>query len=630
MQPMRDRLGSVRDRPTGDWRKLVLTAGFLAVAIGTISAWQTPATGYEVSVYAGTPRAFWVGAAVGLLSAALVTLASCRDRNAGVAVGLGLLTTITIGALPVIRSFRFYGRSDSLTHLGWATEIMTGRMRFGDLFYPAGHSIAALVRCAVGVPIERVMILFAALCFALYTIFIPLTAKALFEDRRLTVIAAFSGTMVLPINQISNGLYFHTYSMAMLLFPVFLYALVKHLTSAPTARSAFDRIGSWNLVLAILGITLVVTHPQLALNIVILLGTLVVLHVAFRNREKLVVSDLRPVYGVFVLLLLVWLVWVLQFDKVFNVGERVLVSTYEAIIGTTDPGESVETQVQSARAVEATLLELFVKLFLVPATYSVLALLAVLLQLRIPFTDGTHRDAKAAHNGRSVITYFGYAGLVLGPFFLAHFMGPVSHLFFRHYGFAMVFVTILGAVMIHHLASWLSTSGWRTMAKPVAIGILVVALALSLSTIFASPFIYNASHHVTDQHFNGFETAIEHSSDDIQWSGIRRGPGREFDALAPGVGMYTRPAVSTGASTYGDQDLDQLLSGEFEEVRYLPVSEIDRDREVIAYRELRYSTESFESIGTRSGVHHIQDNGGFDLYYVTPRNSETGQEISGT
>ncbi|WP_144920811.1 hypothetical protein [Halorubrum salsamenti] len=620
------RTGPDRGGSNRVWRKLLLAVGFIAVAIGTIVAWQSPATGYEVSVYAGTPLIFWVGVSIGFLSAATVTLASCRDRIAGVSVGLGALTAIAIGSLPVIRSYRFYGRADSMTHLGWAADLMSGRMRFGDLFYPGGHSTTTLLADSMGLPIERAMILFAALYFALHVAFIPLVAKALFEDGRLTVIAAFSGFMMLPINQISSGLYFHTYSMATLFFPVFLYALVKHLTSKPKDGPLIGRIGAWNIVIAVLGAVLVITHPQLALNVVILLGTLVVLHLVFRNRRNLFVSNLRPVYGVFVFIGVCWVVWVVQFGRVFDVGERVMLATYDTLFGAAQAGGgNVGSQVDSARSVEATLFELFVKLFLVPAVYSLLGTLAVVVSLRTPLvgTDRSERATEVEHRGRSVVTYFGSAGLVLGPFFLAHFMGPVSHLFFRHYGFAMVFVAVLGAAMIHRLGTLIPTGRWLAVAKPLALGLLAVALVLSLLTLFASPYMYNASHHVTDQHMSGYEAAIEYRGEDVQWSGIRRGPGREFDALVPGVGLYTRPAVSTGVSTRGDDDLRLLLEGAADEARYLPVSRSDIDREVTAYRELRYSESMLESIGSRSGVHHVHDNGEFDLYYVTPRNNET-------
>ncbi|GAA0525064.1 hypothetical protein SAMN04488066_102279 [Halorubrum aquaticum] len=618
--------GPDRGGSNEEWRKLLLAVGFVAVAVGTVVAWRSPATGYEVSIYAGTPLPFWVGVSIGFLSAAVVTLASCRDGVAGIAVGLGTLTTVAIGSLPVVRSYRFYGRADSMTHLGWAAELMAGRMRFTEVFYPGGHSTTALLTDTMGVPIERGMLLFAALYFVLHVVFVPLVAMALFEDRRLTVIAAFSAFMVLPVNQISSGLYFHSYSMAMLFFPVFLYALVKHLTSRPDTGSILGRIGVWNVVLAVLGTVLILIHPQLALNVVILLGTLVALHLALRNRYDLFISDLRPVYGVFVLLAVCWGAWVLQFGQVFNVGERVLLATYDTIFGAAQAGGgNVGTQVDSARSVEATLLELFAKLFLVPAVYSLLGLLAVVVSLRSPLvgTDRSDRSVEGERAGRSVVTYLGSAGLVLGPFFLAHFMGPISHLFFRHYGFAMVFVAVLGAVMIHRLGALIPTGRWLTAAKPFVLGLLAVALVLSLLTLFASPYMYNASHHVSDQHMSGYETAIENRAEDVQWSGIRRGPGREFDALVPGVGMYSRPAVSTGVSTNGDDELRLLLGGAADEPRYLAVTKTDIDREVIAYREIRYSAATLESVGGQAGVHHVHDNGEFDLYYVTPRNGET-------
>lgn len=635
-------LGSSGTKVTDVWRRLILAIGFLAIAAGTTFAWQTPAAKYEVSIYAATPLPFWIGVSIGFLSAAVVTLKSCRDRVATLAVGLGLVATVAIGSLPVVRSYQFYGRADPMTHLGWATEMLAGRMRFGDLFYPGGHSTTALLTDAMAVPIERGMLLLAALYFALYALFIPLIVKALSGNREMTVIAAFSGFMILPINQISNGLFFHTYSMAMWFFPVFLYALVKHIKSNREVDSisdlimsdlaegsVLDAVGAWNVLLAVLGITLTLIHPQVALNVIILLGTLVVLHGIIGKRLNLFVSDLRPVYGVFVFMLLCWLIWIFQFEQVFNVGERVVVSTYEAIVGTADAGESVEARYQSARAVEASVAEIFVKLFLVPSVYIVLGFLTFVYTLWQSFRDADqdHMSANMDPLGRSVVTYFGYAGLVLGPFFIAHFMGPISHLFFRHYGFGMMFAIILGAVGIHRTGMAIP-NGWLKVAKPLAIGLLAVALALSLLTVFASPYIYNGSHHVSDQHINGYSTAIEHRDEATQWSGIRNGPGREFDALVPGIGRQNRPDVAGGDSTYSAEELQALLSGEREEARYLPISQIDVDREVIAYREVRYPQESFQLIGTQSGVHHVQDNGGFDLYYVTPR--DTGSEPTET
>ncbi|MFW5958765.1 MAG: hypothetical protein ACOCQ3_02055 [Natronomonas sp.] len=619
--------GRVDRRDT--YRKVILAVGFLAFAIGTTIAWQSPATGYEVSLYTGTPGGFWIGISFAFVAAGFAVAMSSRDRIAGLAILLGLLATVAVGSLPVIRSYRFFGLADSLTHLGWADDLVTGRMTFTDLFYPGSHSTSALLAEASGVPLERGLIVFAALALALFTLSIPLIARALVPNRRVTAIAAFSGFMLLPINTISNGLQFHTYSLATLFFPVFLFALVKHLVSEPKRSTGFVSVGAWNVVLAILGLALVFIHPQLALNVVIMLGVLVGLHLIYRNRDYHFVSNLRHVYGLFLFMALCWVVWAAQFDNVFYVGGRVLTSVQDVILGIADPGETVGSQTESAETIDVSIWELLAKLFLVPTVYAVLAFLIV---IRAQYGPMSGIDTRA----RSVIRYFGAAGLVLGPFILAHYMGPISHLFFRHTGFVMVFVAVLGAITIHRVGGTLlgdtiagirqkrrgggvlSSKRVRTWAKLMAVGLLSVALALSLLTAFQSPYIYKASHHVSDQHVNGYETAIEHRSEDVQWSGIRNGPGREFDALT----ANDRPPEITGAATANDEELGALLTGEAGEDRYLAVSEADREREVTAYRELRYTKGSLESVGNQPGAHHVQDNGELDLFYIG--NTPTG------
>jgi hypothetical protein len=52
--------------------KLLLIAGFLGLAGATTVALDTPATGYEPSIYGGTPPLFWLGIAVAVLTALVV------------------------------------------------------------------------------------------------------------------------------------------------------------------------------------------------------------------------------------------------------------------------------------------------------------------------------------------------------------------------------------------------------------------------------------------------------------------------------------------------------------------------------------------------------------------------------
>jgi hypothetical protein len=79
--------------------------------------------------------------------------------------------------------------------------------------------------------------------------------------------------------------------------------------------------------------------------------------------------------------------------------------------------------------------------------------------------------------------------------------------------------------------------------------------------------------------------------------------------------------VSSGPVTDANlTDLRTYYETHFEPIvrrdHYFVVSRLDRQREFVAYNELRYSPENVSSIPVQRGVHTVYSNGNFDLYYV--------------
>jgi hypothetical protein len=60
---------------------------------------------------------------------------------------------------------------------------------------------------------------------------------------------------------------------------------------------------------------------------------------------------------------------------------------------------------------------------------------------------------------------------------------------------------------------------------------------------------------------------------------------------------------------------------------YLPVTREDYGREVVAYRELRYSRDVFERLNRTPGVDQVYTNDGFTLYYVDSETPATTEDV---
>lgn len=679
----------------GDRRaKLTLSIGFFALAGAVLAAYRSPANGYELSIYQATPAAFWIGLTI--VALVMLGVAVYGDRLLSLALLLGGGGAAAFAGLPLIRSYYFYGRMDSLIHLGWTRAIDAGGLLPSDLIYPGGHMVSLVLAKAAGVQITRAMQLVVFLFVLAFLLFIPLCVWMLVPDRRALALGAFSGFMFLPINNVSTHFHFHTYSLTTLFVPFVLYLLFKHLLGTRIPLAADRRRsdgGTWpasrrrreqaigfgflpfdtsatSYLLPIATTALVLFHPQVALNVLIIFGTIAVVQVGYRRlRPDARISGYRIVYVQAAFLLLFFVAWnsthgtmlMRTFDQLTN-------SVVGFLVGSADAAQNVQSQGGSADSIGVSIWELFVKLFAVEFAYVVLASGLVLAKVtgRLGSLDDAvdRRPSGDPDAGSGVISLLFYSGLALIPFFGLHFVGQVSTYFFRHLGFSMVLVTILGAVALYYLLFCVGSadgrqkivSGRRRPAssrllgrisgglralgrsgRPLVVVVAVLVLALSLATVYPSPTIYLPGQHTPEAEMSGYEAtfASQATGTPVWFTGVREGPSRYEAALYGAESAPWERQVRPEPRSSGHVPEAAMLDGlsahyrdhpepDVRRDQYLAVSTADREREVTAYRELRYSAESFEAIDAQPGVGRIRDNGEFTLYYVDVPDERTG------
>lgn len=592
--------------PWPNLRRLLLAIGFLALALGIFFAWERPATEYEISIYAATPEAFWVSIGIAMGLSVIVCAIHPRDRVALASLLLAGGSILAVASLPIIRSYWFLGAADALTHLGYAEDLRSGHSSPRDLLYPGSHSASVLVAELFSISTERAMMLWITGLLAVFLLFVPLMARAVIKHPVVTVISGYSAILLLPFNNVSTIFQFHAYSIGVMFVPVVGFILIKHLQSGNRERSITESIGGWNVILFATGVTLVFIHPQVALNIVIALGTFAGVHYLFRwLATDHPLAYLRPTMGAFASIGGVWTIWSFQHWQATALLESLAGAVYYTLIGEEEAGRAASDAGVSAADIGGSLTELFMKLFFVSAIYAILALVVVALAVLTTLRYRYRQDY-------SVITYVGFGGVVLTPFFLAHFLGDISQYFFRHLGFAMVFLTVLGALGVFYLARSVAGSGGSPSLRVIGIWLFAAAIVLSVPVIFSSPYIFLPSSHVTHGESLGYQTTIEITDDETGWSGVRTGPGRFFDGLTPG----DRPIRATG---YGAEDRESMAlvsAGDSGEDLYVPISQREYERETHAYRNLRFDRESFETLHRSPQSNHVYSNGDLDLYYV--------------
>ena len=599
------------NRSIGSRRRslLALTVGYAALAGAGLRAYTAPASGFELSIYEGTPLSVWVLLGVALTLSLLVSfqLSGSRLGTAGVVLGGGSVGLVT--ALPLVRGYRFYGAGDGLTHVGWASDVASGTLDPFGLFYPALHTLTVFFAELLGIGVMRAMLLVVLAITVSFLVFVPLCAGVITGRTEAAYVGAFVAFCLLPINHIATHyMEPHPVTQAVLLSPLVLYLCIQYilcefsLSEAPLTRTG--------VLLAIGAVSLVLYHPQQAANTLVLFATIAAVQAGCRLfRCGGEIRAHRPLYG--------QVIWLALFFTGWAAGRETFVGAIEGVTselagyllaGSADAASVVSQRGDSLGQIGASTTELFAKLLFVPTVFA--ALTAVVMT-----TSLLGRSETTEPETTALLRYFSAGLFVLVPYSLVFFIGSVSKLFFRNLGFVMVLVSIVGAITVFRLRRLLANRFSPAVGYPAMTLFLGAALVLSMVVVFPSPYVYMGSGHVSDDRLEGYETAFSHQALDTDIYGVRGGPWRYRQATAGVTGVAT--------SRYEDRAIwGETLSrvrALAEEDRYFLLTDPDVRLETGVYEGLRYSKAQFRSLARQPGIHVVQYNGEATLYRIEAR-----------
>ncbi|MFB6142871.1 MAG: hypothetical protein ABEJ30_05955 [Halorientalis sp.] len=588
--------------------KAALAVGFLALTAAILLAHRAPTRGYEPSIYAATPLPVWIAVGVALAAATLVASTSPPEPIRTAALLLGGGTILSVAALPIIRGYYFAGAGDSLTHLGWVRGIVRGTFDPFALFYPAIHLIGIEIHGVTGVSLTTGLMLMVVYFLAVFLLAVPLAVRAVTPDRAAVTFAALASWLVLPVDHV--GVVFVTYPtlQALCFLPLVLFACICYLRRSGGESALPLGVSPFGALLALVGVGILLVHPQQAANVLVLFGIVSTLQfVARRWRPDAVLARTRPIYAQTVLLAVVFVAWTSRREK-FRGTVRGMIRG--ALIPNVGSLSEIGQRSGSLQRFGASIGELFVKLYLVEATFALLVAVLVLLVWldRIDERPDT----------RAIVSYFGAALVALTGMFVLYFATTPTY-GFRQVGTLMVFATVLGGIALAHL-----DAGLRSLLSPVAGRSLVTVLfaamlVLSMATMFPSPFIYKPSTQVTESRVEGHAFALSH-----------RGEGMYYSHVALSDPMYRYGDVVYGVPRSHETDYSGTRSGvvapsvfnegripaAYARPRYFKVTRGDYEREVKMYHEFRYTARGFRRLDSTRGLDKVEANGPFHLYVI--------------
>jgi hypothetical protein len=615
------------DSPVAVRFEAALTIGYLAVTLALVAAYTRPAAGYELSIYDGTPLTFWVGIALAALVATYVSTSLPRSRrHVQAALLLVTLCVVAVVALPLLRSYTFYGGGDSLSHLGWARELMSGVIEPTAVVYPGVHLVASLVSRLTGLELTRTLQLVPLVVFPLvYVVFSTLCVRTITDSRWASVMGVLLAVLFVPINQIGIHFVAHPSSQTVMFLPLALYVLLRYLGEDGEGASLTTPFG---LLLVLVGFAMLLLHPQETLTFVSLMGG-IWLFQSFVRRSwpSHHVASHRSVFAHLLALGLTFVVWTAQHGRAVGRLSFVLTSIFSG--GPTTLQEA-ETRGSSLAALGGSFEELFLKLFGV--TVVVMAIAGGLV------LANTFRQLDPSKRARNALIWTLSAGLVFPSIgFVVIFVADQGDHYFRFLGFIMVAVTVLGAVALAEMAGSLERrladidvpsvgvhrqvgdGGHGPTPSALATGLtvlVVVLLAAQVAVAHQSPYVYQPNKQVTAAEMEGHRTMLELQDGRTEFTGLRSGPERFVDVYY-GTETAERRA---GLPSYGDGITGRYFGSnltDFEnEDFYLVLTEAEYRKEVELYHGLRFSERGFLTIERHQNASRVQDNGAVRLYRV--------------
>jgi hypothetical protein len=621
--------------------KATLAAGAIALTVAVLAAHATPATGYELSIYRATPGAFWLGLFVTLAIVVVLAVVSDRRSIRIASLWLGGLAIVAFAALPLLRSYYFFGPGDALTHLGITKSLARGTIDLTTVIYPAMHTLAALLGILTTRPFTWALLLTVPIFVAVFVLFVPLCVRLIVARPTVDPTAVLSALLLLPIAVIYLPvLQPIPTSEAILFVPAVTFVLLAY-TRRPR-RLAFG-----TLLVLTLGF-LVVLHPQHGLVFGALLGIVLVTQFLAQPLTRTVSGPtaIARLFVQFVVLAgvglaVVWL-W-LRTQSLFGRGVSQLgpvlfdvenaaqlqtflaTHSFDAIVAELldTPPRPIIPRSNTLETLGVSVRTIYRRTFTVEIVYGIVAVLALFVPL-------LSKAANRRHIRYSVVLSL-VCGIVPATTLTALYVLAGNPLqYFRYLGFVLVFVTILGGAFLWEARAaaetWLPSIPVRSV---LAVG-FVVLLVVSSFTMFRSPYVTQQTDHVPEAQMDGYEFAFTYGASDIGFAGVSS-PIQRYRTGIAGMNASNAPQASLedprGSGRYlrvPYHFADQALRTQSDQPFYLPVTAADRQSSTQLYGGVEFSQDDFAYLNRTPGIANTYANGQFELYRIEPANETDG------
>ena len=607
--------------------KVISILCFALLAFILIVLRNNPATGFESSIYTGTPSIVWVVLVFIIVCGTVIILHQLYHRKETASnlwvIGLVLIVfslTILFSA-PALRAYTFYGKGDALSHLGTVRNLISTGHTESRNFYPVLHIYIAQLSSILDVsPMKLFGYIPAFFATILFMPFMYIFARFILPHKGQAILATIAGTAVLSVNGYGQVITAPNSSADMLIPLAFLLCSIR-VFHMPKFR--------YSVLLIIMVLVLTPFHfvPMFALLLMMLflwIPNKVLVMIPHNQYRIFRINKIPPPLNnnyqfVPIMILLVSLLYAFAWFYPFYIWKSVVINIYTIITtGGSNQFDSLRNTIEFASGYGYSVIEQFFK------RYGDILIVGLLTVVSFPIL------LKKITINRELGKLFG----LYGP--LVAFSITLVVLFFFNINFGparfLYYIEILGALfagfILFEIINRVKNAG-RTYLVPLSFALIALILvALQVNGIFRSHYsryTFTPSTHVTLADMRGFDWFFANKDTGIMTTNSSLAPWRFAHALLTLEERNVRPDTTRldypAVPWHFGYDTNRYLGNAYDEDAYMVLDQNDRATYVETYPEVaafRFYSADFDRLEDDASLDRLYTNRGFEVWYIHP------------
>jgi hypothetical protein len=577
---------------------------FILIALSNIIAFLHPAKGYELSIYESTPTFVWIFLIFSIIGGVTIIVhqvytKAYKNSNFWLFGFLILiLSRVSLLYIPSIRGF-YTWRGDNLSHIGYVKDVLLTGHFPTDSFYPVTHILLAELISISGAPIELIVNLSTALFSVLYVVSIYLVATTVLPERgqQLLVFALIGGVF---FNDFEVFLRPNGWSFLMLPLVLFLY---------------FKHSINYQILFVIFLILYPFFHPFSSIVLVALFIAIglsqTTLGYIYKIKHKK--RELFPIVPILIVLCIL-IPWTLSFQFLGNILRRL----FEALTTGYSPDviASMGSTLDKIQVHGFEFIKLFIKLYGDDFIFIMFSLIAGIIIVK-GILSKRFENSDDIKNLVSLLVIF----LIAGFLYSAYLFGTIPGLYAigggRFQRFLVLFTPVLAGFAIYEISKKVHST------RLIIIGIvciIVLASAISIGSLYRSPYVLRPSMAVTQMDMHGFEWFVDYKNRDIGCTCIMSPPYRFADAILGTTEEDKRTDIERWAPAIPDHfnyAVHDKLGKSYKKDRYAAITQMDKTIYDTVWKVVgRFNESDFCRLEEDPTVDQLYDNRETEVFYI--------------